>query len=92
MDTEEVQRVTFTARLELEDYEKKKFEEGFEDILDWFSGIDQVETEDVEPTFHPIDLENEMRSDEIEDTLSQKEALENTEHEEDGFFKGPKIR
>lgn len=92
MDTEEVERVAFTARLELEDYEKKKFEGEFEDLLDWFSKIDEVETENVEPAFHPIDFENEMRSDEIEDTLSQKEALENTEHEEDGLFKGPKIR
>lgn len=92
MELEEVERVAFTARLELEEEKKDELEEEMEEILDWFSRIDEVETEDMEPAFHPIDLKNELREDEIEDTLSSEEALENTEHEEDGFFKGPKIR
>lgn len=92
MEDEEVERVAFTARLDLDEEDKGRFSEEMEEILDWFSEIDEVETEDVEPAFHPIDLENEMRPDEVEDGLDRNEALENTEEEEEGFFKGPKIR
>ncbi|MFP4116192.1 MAG: Asp-tRNA(Asn)/Glu-tRNA(Gln) amidotransferase subunit GatC [Candidatus Aenigmatarchaeota archaeon] len=92
MDEEEMERVEFMARMELDSEERENIREEMEDILDWFSKIDEVDTEDVEPAFHPIDLKNEMREDEVEESFSREEALENTEHEEDGFFKGPKIR
>lgn len=86
---EEVERVAFNARLKIE--EREGIIGDFGDILDWFSEIEEEETEGVEPAFHPIDLEDELRGDEVEGTLDREEALENTEHEEDGFFKGPKI-
>lgn len=92
MDTEKVEKVASLARLNLTEEEKGRFAEDFEEILDFFSALDEVETEDVEPAFHPIELKNEMREDEVEEPLSQEEALANTEHKEDGFFRGPKIR
>lgn len=89
---EKVEKVAEIARLELEEEEKEGFAEDFENILDWFTELDKIETEDVEPAFHPIEIKNEMREDELEPGLSQEEALELTEHEEDGYFKGPSIR
>ena len=37
------------------------------------------------------ELVNVMRDDEVEDCLTQAEALANAEETEDGRFKGPKV-
>jgi len=92
MDKKELERVAFTARLDLSQEEEEELEGELEAILGWFSKIDEVETENVDPAFHPIDLKNEMREDEVEEPLDQEEAMENSDNKEDGFFKGPKIR
>ncbi len=92
MNKEEVEKVASIASLELSDTEKEDLKDDMENILDWFSRLDEINTESVEPAFQPIDVKNEMREDEVEETLERKEALGNTDNKEDGFFKGPKIR
>jgi aspartyl-tRNA(Asn)/glutamyl-tRNA(Gln) amidotransferase subunit C len=37
------------------------------------------------------DLVNVMREDEVQEGLTQEEALANAPETEDGFFKGPKV-
>ncbi len=88
---EEVERVSSLASIQLSKEEKEGLEEDMENILDWFSRLDEIETEDLEPAFHPIELKNEMREDEVEETLDEDEVFQNTENEEEGFFKGPSI-
>ncbi len=88
---EEVERVSSLASIRLSKEEKEGLEEDMENILDWFSRLDEIETEDLEPAFHPIELKNEMREDEVEETLDEDEVFQNTENEEEGFFKGPSI-
>lgn len=92
MNTEDVERVSFTARLDLGDGETDSFTDEFEDILGWFSEIDEVDTEDVEPAFHPIDLEGQVREDVVEETLDIDELADKDEITEDGYFIGPRIR
>jgi len=36
-------------------------------------------------------LVNVMRTDEVNESLSQEEALQNAPETEDGFFKGPSV-
>ncbi len=91
VDTEEVKQVAENARIQLEDTEAEKFSEEFEDILEVFDKLDRIDTEDVEPAFHPVDTEPETREDAEEETLSKEEVFANTENEEDGFFKGPSV-
>lgn len=89
---EKVEEVAEIARLGLEEEEKEGLAQDFESILDWFSELDEIDTENVEPAFHPIEVKNEMREDDIEESLDQEEALDLTEHKEDGYFKGPSVR
>lgn len=89
VDKKEVEKVAENARINLTDEEASKFTEEFEKILGMFETLDEVDTEDVEPSFHPVEVEPKTREDEEEETLSKEEAFQNTENEEDGFFKGP---
>jgi len=89
VDVDEVRDVAENARIELQDDEAEKFAEEFEDILEMFEILDKVDTEDVEPSFHPVEVSPETREDEVDETLDREQVFQNTENEEDGFFKGP---
>ena len=89
VDVEKVKEVAENARINVDEDEAKDFAEEFESILEMFDKLDEVDTEDVEPAFHPIDVEPETRPDEKGQTLDREEVFRNTDNEEDGFFKGP---
>lgn len=86
---EEVENVAANARINLSEGETSIFSEEFENILGMFETLDEVDTEDVEPSFHPVEVESTTREDEVEDTISKEEAFQNTDNEEEGYFKGP---
>ncbi len=91
MASDIIDKVAKVARLELNSQEKKKFSEDLDSILKAFSSLDKANVKGVKPTFQPIEVKNVMRNDEVEESLSQKDALANTKHKEKGFFKGPKV-
>jgi aspartyl/glutamyl-tRNA(Asn/Gln) amidotransferase C subunit len=53
VDAEEVKSVAENARIKVEDEEAENFAEDFEDILEMFETLDEIDTEDIEPAFHP---------------------------------------
>jgi aspartyl-tRNA(Asn)/glutamyl-tRNA(Gln) amidotransferase subunit C len=86
VDAEEVRHVAELARVRLADDEVDEFAAQFGDILEYFEALDEVpETEREE------DLVNVMRPDEVEEGLTQAEALSNAEETADGYFVGPKV-
>ena len=89
VDRSDVERAASNVRINLTDAEVEDFTEEFETILEQFEKIQQVDTDDVEPAFHPVEVEPETREDEIEESISQEEAFLNTENIEDDRFKGP---
>lgn len=89
VDVEEVKQVAENARIKIEDKEAEEFAEDFENILEMFETLDEIDTEDVEPAFHPVETESKSREDEVEQTLEKEEVFQNTGNEEDGYFKGP---
>ena len=86
VDTAEVEHVAELARVRLDDDEVEAFADQFAEILEYFAALDEVpETEREEA------LVNVMRADEVEEGLTQEEALANATETEDGFFPGPKV-
>ena len=92
VDKEGVKKVAENARIDVTDEEAEEFSEEFENILEKFEKISEVDTEDVEPPFHPIDVEATTREDEEGETLSREEVFQNTENSEQDFFKGPSVQ
>ncbi len=91
IDRKTVEHVAKLARLRLREDEIKKFSEELSQIEKAFSKIKEVSTDKIEPSFQPLPLENIMREDVPEKSLSQEEALANAEHKEEKCFKGPKV-
>ncbi|MGB9966067.1 Asp-tRNA(Asn)/Glu-tRNA(Gln) amidotransferase subunit GatC [Halobacterium sp. CBA1126] len=86
VDADEVEHVADLARVALDEEERAQFADQFGDILDHFEALEEVPEVEAEP-----DLVNVMRSDEVEESLTQEEALRNADDSEDGRFKGPKV-
>ena len=87
----EVEHIAWLAHIELSDKEKTLFTEQFNEILDYFKKIDEVDTEGVEPTYHVLDLKNVSRKDKAEPSLPTEEALKNAPKKERKFIKAPRI-
>jgi aspartyl-tRNA(Asn)/glutamyl-tRNA(Gln) amidotransferase subunit C len=87
----QVEHVAWLAHIELSEEEKALFTAQFNEILDYFKKIDMVDTENVEPTYHVLDLNNVHRKDEIKLSLSTEEALRNAPKKEKKFVKAPRI-
>lgn len=88
---EDVEHIAWLAHIELTEEEKEIFVEQFNRILEFFRKIDEVNTENVPPTYHVIDITNVFRDDEVKESLPKEEALKNAPRREDSFFKSPRI-
>ena len=88
---EEVEHVGWLARIEIDRSKSKEYAEQLNSVLDYFKQLDEVDTEGVEPTYHIEDLVNVLRPDNVIESLTQEEALQNTEHKKDGYFRAPGI-
>lgn len=82
-----VSHVAKLANLPLSEEEKKKFAKQLEETLSYIESLNEVDTENVEPTSQVTGLENVLREDEPTPSLSQKEVLKNTKTTHNGFFK-----
>jgi aspartyl-tRNA(Asn)/glutamyl-tRNA(Gln) amidotransferase subunit C len=91
IDKRLIEHVASLARLRLGNNEIDKFLPQLREILEVFSKLDEVNTDNVEASFQPVRLGCVMRKDEAEECLSQEEALSLTEHKRDGYFKGPRV-
>ncbi len=91
VDENTVKKVAFLARLKLSDEEIRKYAEDLKSILESFHTLQQVNVDDVDPSFQPVPIKNVTRDDEERESIPQEVALSNTSNREDGYFKGPKI-
>ncbi len=88
---EDVLKVAELARLEFGEEELEKFTEQMGKILSYIEKLNELDTENVEPTSHVLDLPTPLRDDAVEEWLSPGEVLENAPQEEDGFFVVPRV-
>ena len=74
------------ANLTLKNDEIDKFEKQLAETLKYVENLQEIDTENIEPTAHVTGLENITREDKAFPSLTQKQALSNTDHTRDGFF------
>ena len=87
----DVEHTAWLARIELSEDEKNLFSKQFNEILHYFKKIDSIDTEEVPPTYHILNLVNIFRKDEVQPSLPEKDVLGNASKKEKRFFKAPKI-
>lgn len=87
MKISEIKHIADIAKIDFTEEELMGFEKDFSETMELIDKIREIDTEGVKTTFHVNDTENNLRKDEVIETLSQKEATENTVDEKYGYFK-----
>lgn len=87
----DVQYIANLARLQLNDEEVKSFAGDMNKILGYMDQLNEVDTENVEPLEHVIDLESRLRKDEGKKPLSHEDALKNAPDADSDYFRVPKV-
>ena len=88
---EEVKKVAYLARLELNDNEISYHAEQLEKILEYIKQLESIDTVDVPVTTRAIEVSNIFRKDENKNTDCKEELLELAPSREEKYFKVPKI-
>ncbi len=91
ISVKDVQHIASLACVDLDQARQERFAKQFNSILEYFKELDGLNTENVEPMYHVIGLNNVFREDVVEASLPQEEALKNAPLQEKGYFKGPRI-
>lgn len=87
----DVEHVASLARLSFTEEEKLKLTHQLNAILEYMEQLNKLDTSNVEPLSHVIELSNVLRQDTVTPSLTQEEALLNAPAKTDKFFKVPKV-
>ena len=89
----DVERIASLAHLELSEAEKETFARQLADILTYAETLQAIDTTNASPTTHVLSRHEAFRTDEVQESLSQDEALANAPDgtSDEGFFKVPKV-
>ncbi|HEY9165129.1 MAG TPA: Asp-tRNA(Asn)/Glu-tRNA(Gln) amidotransferase subunit GatC [Candidatus Kryptonia bacterium] len=87
----DVEHIAKLAKLSFTEDEKSKFTEQFNEILAFVEKLKELDTSNVEPLSHVIELQNVFREDAVKPSLTTDEALKNAPAKNDKFFKVPKV-
>ena len=87
----DVDHIATLARLEFSEAEKEHFTHQMNEILTYVEKLNELDTSNVEPLSHVIELNNVFREDVVQLSLSQATALQNAPSADDEHFKVPKV-
>jgi aspartyl-tRNA(Asn)/glutamyl-tRNA(Gln) amidotransferase subunit C len=87
----DVERIAALARLSVSDVEADRLASELEAILAYAEQLAGLDTSEVEPTSHPIELPTPLRDDLPEPPLDPELALANAPEREGSAFVVPKV-
>lgn len=88
---EQVNHIAHLSRLEIQEDEVDGYIEKLEKVVDLFNELKSVDTENIKPTYHVLDLVNVFREDVAQEGMDREEVLKNSKETEAGQFKVPTI-
>ncbi|WP_257350748.1 Asp-tRNA(Asn)/Glu-tRNA(Gln) amidotransferase subunit GatC [Pseudalkalibacillus decolorationis] len=91
IEKEEVKHVAKLARLAVTEEEAEMFTKQLDDIIGYAEQLNELNTDDVEPTTHVLDLKNVLREDNVKDWFTRDEALKNAPDQQNGLIKVPAV-
>lgn len=88
---EQVEHVAHLARLEVTEEEVEMFTNHLDSIIQYAEQLKELDTENIKPTTHVLDIKNVLRKDEVGETTTHEEMMKNAPDSEDGQIKVPAI-
>ncbi|HET9911171.1 MAG TPA: Asp-tRNA(Asn)/Glu-tRNA(Gln) amidotransferase subunit GatC [Anaerolineales bacterium] len=91
VDEKLVREIASLARLDLTDEETKTFVPQFQDILKYFSILNELDTENVPPAYLSSANKSVMRADKVEESVPTQEFLGNAPQAKDDYVVIPRV-
>lgn len=91
IDKETVKYVAELARIELSNKELERLSRQLQDILIFIEKLNRVDIKEIKPTSHILPLENVLREDLPQASLSIEKALLNAPLKQTSYFVVPKV-
>jgi len=91
VDLELVQHVGKLSRIELTDEQVETFSRQIASILEYFDKLQELDTANVEPMAHAVEVHNVFADDSPGASLTPEQALANAPQRDGDFFKVPKV-
>ena len=87
----EVREIAALARLRLDEAEIERMTYELDGILGYIETVKNLATDDVLPMTHAVPFDCPMRPDEVGQSLTVDEALQNAPRRREGSFEVPRI-
>lgn len=87
LTSEEVRHLAALARVGMTDEDIETMRDQMSNIMENFDILSQVDTDDVEPTGHSVDLNSVMRDDEVAESSTLDQVMANAPNREDDFIR-----
>ena len=87
LTTEDVRRLSMLARVGASDEELERMRGELTTILENFQVLQEIETAEVEPTGHAIDVENVFRADDPRPSSPRDDVLQNAPSSQEGYVR-----
>lgn len=87
----EVEHIARLSRLELDSEEKPRMAEQLGKILDYMAKLNELDTEDTEPTSHVLPIQNVFREDKVAGHFAGTDLMANAPKKDKGHYQVPKI-
>ena len=88
---QEVEKVSLLARLQLTDDELTTMTEQLGQVIEYVHQLGELETDDVDPMAHAVELVNVLAADEVQPGLQRDQALANAPKRDDQCYRVPAV-
>jgi len=88
---EEVRKVSLLARLLLSEQDLDRMTVQLGAVLEYMELLSEVDTGQVEPMAHPLDVTDVLRADEVRPSLDRASALANAPHHDAECYLVPAV-
>ena len=88
---EDVEYVASFAQLTLDEEAKQRLLREMGDLLAYVDKLNELDTDDVEPMMHVLDISNVYREDVVTGSLDHEAALKNAPKTDGAYFLVPRI-
>ncbi|MBD1382382.1 Asp-tRNA(Asn)/Glu-tRNA(Gln) amidotransferase subunit GatC [Metabacillus arenae] len=88
---DQVKHVAHLARLAITEEEAEMFTQQLDAIITFAEQLNELDTENVEPTSHVLDMKNVLREDVPAKGLPVEDVVKNAPDHKDGYIRVPSI-
>jgi len=88
---QDVEKVSLLARLRLSPEELERMTEQMGQIVAYVESLSELDTDNVEPMAHALDVANVFAADELRPSLDRAAALANAPHHDCEFYLVPAV-